>query len=229
MTADARRALAESAGKALEGADPRDVLRWAAEQFGDRFALTSSMADAVLTTLAAEAVPGVHVIFLDTGYHFPQTLMTRDRVGSELDVSIVNVRPRLSVAEQNSEYGQSLYDRDPDKCCAMRKVEPLDRVLKDYDAWASGVRRDESPTRANTKVVGWDARRDLVKVNPLACWTQEQVDAFAAERGVIMNPLVELGFASIGCAPCTARPEPGANARSGRWAGTEKTECGLHV
>jgi phosphoadenosine phosphosulfate reductase len=229
MTAEDRRALAESAGKTLEGADPRDVLRWAADQFGDRFALTSSMADAVLTTLAAEAVPGVEVIFLDTGYHFPQTLATRDRVGAELDVSIVNVRPRLSVAEQNNEYGQSLYDRDPDKCCAMRKVEPLDRALRGYDAWASGVRRDESPARANTKVIAWDARRDMVKVNPLACWTQEQVDEYAAAHEVIMNPLVELGFVSIGCAPCTARPQPGSDARSGRWAGTEKTECGLHV
>jgi phosphoadenosine phosphosulfate reductase len=221
--------LAERAGADLEGAHPLDVLRWAGSTFGDRFAITSSMGDAVLTTLAAEAVPGIEVIFLDTGYHFPQTLATRDRVAAELDVSVVNVRPRLSVAEQNLTYGQSLYDRDPDRCCAMRKVEPLDRVLRGYDAWASGVRRDESPTRANTKIVGWDKRRSVVKVNPLACWTQEQVDAYAAERGVIVNPLVELGFASIGCAPCTKRVNAGDDTRAGRWAGREKTECGLHV
>ncbi|MCW2503681.1 MAG: phosphoadenosine phosphosulfate reductase [Actinomycetia bacterium] len=229
MSSGDRRVLAERAGAALEGAAPQDVLRWAAEQFGDRFALTSSMADAVLTTLAAEAIPGAEVIFLDTGYHFPQTLATRDRVAAELDVSVVNVRPKLSVAEQNQTYGQSLYASDPDRCCAMRKVEPLDRVLRGYDAWASGVRRDESPSRANTKVVGWDAKREMVKVNPLACWTQAQVDEYAAARGVIMNPLVELGFTSIGCAPCTERPVPGSDSRSGRWSGTEKTECGLHV
>jgi phosphoadenosine phosphosulfate reductase len=229
MTHGERRALAERAGKDLEGADPRDVLRWAGSEFGSRFVITSSMADAVLTTLASEAVPGVEVVFLDTGYHFPQTIATRDRVAAELAVSVVNVRPRLSVAEQNLTYGQSLYSRDPDKCCAMRKVDPLDRTLAGYDAWASGVRRDESPTRANTKVVAWDERRNMVKVNPLACWTQQQVDEYAAAHDVIMNPLVELGFTSIGCAPCTKRPEPGEDTRAGRWAGTEKTECGLHV
>jgi phosphoadenosine phosphosulfate reductase len=111
----------------------------------------------------------------------------------------------------------------------MRKVEPLNRVLRDYDAWGSGIRRDESPSRANTPVVGWDERRGMVKVNPLACWTQRDVDAYAAERGVIVNPLVELGFASIGCAPCTQRVRPGDDTRAGRWAGREKTECGLHV
>lgn len=223
------RALAEKAASELELAHPVEVLRWAGETFGDRFAITSSMGDAVLTSLAAEAVPGVQVIFLDTGYHFPQTLATRDRVAAELDVRVVSVRPKLSVAEQNIEYGQSLYARDPDQCCAMRKVQPLDDVLGGYDAWGSGIRRDESPSRAGTPVIGWDAKRSKVKVNPLATWTQSDVDAYAAERGVIVNPLVELGFASIGCAPCTQRVAPGEDARAGRWAGREKTECGLHV
>jgi phosphoadenosine phosphosulfate reductase len=229
MTGTDLRVLAASAASALEGAHPLDVLRWAGATFGDRFAITSSMGDAVLTSLAAEAVPGVEVIFLDTGYHFAETLATRDRVAKELDVSVVNVRPQLTVAQQNIQHGQSLYNRDPDACCAMRKVEPLDRVLRGYDAWASGIRRDESPSRANTPVVGWDAKRGIVKVNPLAGWTQSDVDSYAAERGVIVNPLVELGFASIGCAPCTRRVSTGEDARAGRWAGREKTECGLHV
>ena len=223
------RTVAELAGAELEGAHPTEVLRWAGERFGDRFAITSSMGDAVLTSLAAEAVPGIQVIFLDTGYHFPQTLQTRDRVAAELDVEVISVRPRLTVAEQNVEYGQSLYGRDPDLCCSMRKVEPLNRVLRGYRAWGSGIRRDESPSRADTPVVGWDERRGMVKVNPLAGWTQSDVDAYAAERGVIVNPLVEMGFPSIGCAPCTHRVAPGEDARAGRWAGQEKTECGLHV
>jgi phosphoadenosine phosphosulfate reductase len=222
-------ALADAAGSELEGAHPTEVLRWAGDTFGSRFAITSSMGDAVLTSLAAEAVPGIEVIFLDTGYHFPQTLETRDRVAAELDVKVVTARPQLTVAQQNVKYGQSLYARDPDLCCAMRKVEPLNRLLRGYEAWGSGIRRDESPSRANTPVVGWDARRHMVKVNPMACWTQADVDAYAAERGVIVNPLVELGFASIGCAPCTRRVSAGEDARAGRWAGQEKTECGLHV
>jgi phosphoadenosine phosphosulfate reductase len=223
------RTLAELAGQELEGAHPTAVLRWAAETFGDRFAITSSMGDAVLTSLAAEAAPGIQVIFLDTGYHFPQTLQTRDRVAAELPVEVISVKPRLTVAEQNVKYGQSLYSRDPDLCCSMRKVEPLNRVLRGYEAWASGIRRDESASRADTPVVGWDERRRMVKVNPLACWTQSDVDAYAADRGVIVNPLVEIGFPSIGCAPCTQRVNPGEDSRAGRWAGNEKTECGLHV
>jgi phosphoadenosine phosphosulfate reductase len=222
-------ALADAAGSELEGAHPTEVLRWAGDTFGSRFAITSSMGDAVLTSLAAEAVPGIEVIFLDTGYHFPQTLETRDRVAAELDVKVVTARPQLTVAQQNVKYGQSLYARDPDLCCAMRKVEPLNRLLRGYEAWGSGIRRDESPSRANTPVVGWDARRHMVKVNPLACWTQADVDAYAAEHGVIVNPLVELGFASIGCAPCTRRVSAGEDARAGRWAGLDKTECGIHL
>jgi phosphoadenosine phosphosulfate reductase len=229
MNRDALRSLAEQAGAELEDAHPLDVLRWAGDTFGDRFAITASMGDTVLATLAAEAVPGIQVIFLDTGYHFPQTLATRDQAAAELDIRLVSVRPQLTVAEQNVQYGQSLYARDPDQCCAMRKVEPLNRVLAGYDAWASGIRRDESASRANTPVVGFDERRGLVKVSPLATWIQSDVDKYAADRGVIVNPLVELGFASIGCAPCTQRVAPGEDARAGRWAGQEKTECGLHV
>jgi len=229
MNRDALRSLADLAGAELEGAHPLDVLRWSGETFGERFAITASMGDTVLATLAAEAVPGIQVIFLDTGYHFPQTLATRDQVAAELDVKVVSVRPQLTVAEQNVKYGQSLYARDPDLCCSMRKVEPLNRVLRGYEAWASGIRRDESASRADTPVVGFDERRGLVKVSPLATWTQADVDAYAADRGVIVNPLVELGFASVGCAPCTQRVAPGEDARAGRWAGQEKTECGLHV
>ncbi|MFL6076671.1 MAG: phosphoadenylyl-sulfate reductase [Mycobacteriales bacterium] len=219
---------AAEAAAALEGADPRAVIAWAADTFGDRFCITSSMGDAVLAHLASSVRPGIDVVFLDTGYHFPQTLQTRDRVAAELPVRVVNVEPAQTVGEQNQQYGPQLYSRDPDLCCALRKVRPLNEALAGYDAWASGIRRDESPTRAGTPVVAWDAKRGKVKISPLACWTQADVDAYATEHDVIVNPLVELGFPSIGCAPCTRRVESGEDARAGRWAGREKTECGIH-
>ncbi len=223
------RAFAAVTSADLEGAHPTEVLRWAGATFGAGFCVTSSMGDAVLVTLAADALPGVDVLFLDTGYHFPETLATRDRVASELPVRVRTLRPLQTVAEQNLRFGQSLYARDADLCCARRKVEPLDRGLAGYRAWASGVRRDESRARAGTPVVAVDTRRGLVKVNPLAGWTQTDADAYVAARGVIVNPLTGRGFASIGCSPCTRPVGRGEDARAGRWAGTEKTECGLHV
>jgi len=229
-TATDLRTLALEAGRDLEGALPHDVLRWAWQTFGERFALTSSMGDAVLASLASDVLPArVDVLFLDTGYHFPETLLTRDRVARELRVRVVTVRPHLEVAEQNELYGQSLYARDPDLCCALRKVRPLDGALARYEAWGSGVRRDESASRSLTPVVGWDAKRHKVKVNPLACWTAEDVAAYVAERDVIVNPLVHRGFASVGCAPCTRPVRRGEDARAGRWSGRPKTECGLHA
>jgi phosphoadenosine phosphosulfate reductase len=229
---DRLRAVAELAGTALEGAHPTEVIRWAVREFGPRFCIASSMGDAVLATLAADAVGAdgvrVDVVFLDTGYHFAETIGTRDAVAATLPVNVRTMLPLLSVAEQDAEYGPRLHDRDPDRCCAMRKVEPLARVMSDYDAWASGIRRDESETRRDIRVVEWDARRGMVKVNPLAGWTQDDVDAYIASRGVLVNPLVYDGYPSIGCAPCTRRVAAGEDARAGRWAGSGKTECGLH-
>ena len=204
------------------------VLAWAGDTFGDRFAITSSMADGLLAHVASEAIPGVHVIFLDTGYHFAETLGTRDWITGVLPITLVNVTPELTVAEQDARYGARLHDRDPDLCCSLRKVQPLAEVLAGYAAWGSGIRRDESPTRADTRLVDWDARRGMVKVNPLAAWTQDDVDAYIAENGVPVNPLHELGYGSIGCAPCTRPVAPGEDRRAGRWAGRGKTECGIH-
>ncbi|MFF9478504.1 phosphoadenylyl-sulfate reductase [Streptomyces sp. NPDC014733] len=220
--------LAERAGRELEEADPLDILRWAADTFGPRFCVTSSMEDAVVAHLASRVAPGVDVVFLDTGYHFPETLGTRDAVAAVMDVTVLTLTPRQSVAEQDAEYGPKLHDRDPDLCCALRKVKPLEEGLAGYDAWATGLRRDESPTRAHTPVVGWDARRGKVKISPIARWTQADVDAYVAEHGVLTNPLLQDGYASVGCAPCTRRIRAGEDARAGRWAGSNKTECGLH-
>ena len=205
------------------------VLRWAGETFGDDFAVTSSMADGLLSHLASRAVPGVNVVFLDTGYHFAETIGTRDWVSGVMPITLVNVLPEQTVAEQDAEYGAQLHDRDPDLCCSLRKVQPLAKALAGYAAWGSGVRRDESVTRADTRLVDWDAKRGMVKVNPLAAWTQEHVDAYIAEHQVPVNPLQEIGYASIGCAPCTRPVAPGEDPRAGRWAGRGKTECGLHL
>ncbi|MFI9237945.1 phosphoadenylyl-sulfate reductase [Streptomyces sp. NPDC053079] len=220
--------MAGRAGRELEDAPAQEILRWAAETFGERFCVTSSMEDAVVAHLASRVLPGVDVVFLDTGYHFPETIGTRDAVAAVLDVRVITLTPRQSVAEQDAAYGPGLYERDPDLCCALRKVRPLEEGLASYDAWATGLRRDESPTRAGTAVVGWDARRQKVKVSPIARWTQADVDAYVAEHGVLTNPLLTEGYASIGCAPCTLPVAAGEDARAGRWAGRGKTECGLH-
>ncbi|MCH6163234.1 phosphoadenylyl-sulfate reductase [Streptomyces marispadix] len=223
------RRLAEDAGRELEDAPALEVLRWAADTFGDRFCVTSSMEDAVVAHLASRVAPGVHVVFLDTGYHFPETIGTRDAVAAVMDVEVITLTPRQSVAEQDAEYGPKLHDRDPDLCCAMRKVAPLEEGLRAYDAWATGLRRDESPTRAGTPVVGWDERRQKVKISPIARWNQADVDAYIAEHGVLTNPLLSDGYASVGCAPCTRRVLEGEDARAGRWSGRGKSECGIHL
>jgi phosphoadenosine phosphosulfate reductase len=226
--------LAQAANDWFDGIeDPVEqaltALRWAGDTFGEDFAITSSMADGLLAHLASRAVPGVRVIFLETGYHFAETLGTRDWIASVLPVTIVDVHPDLTVAEQDARFGARLHDRDPDRCCAMRKVTPLARTLAGYAAWGSGVRRDESAARKYTKLIDWDAKREMIKVNPLAAWTQADVDAYLDEHQVPVNPLVELGYASIGCAPCTQPVAPGEDPRAGRWAGRTKTECGIHL
>jgi phosphoadenosine phosphosulfate reductase len=187
------------------------------------------MQDAVLVDLAAKALPGVDVLFLDTGYHFAETIGTRDAVEQVHGVRMVNATAEHTVAEQDSLLGEDLFARDPDRCCALRKVAPLQSTLRGYDAWVTGVRRVEAPTRADTPLITYDERFGLVKINPIAAWSDDDVQAYIDAHGVLVNPLVAQGYPSIGCAPCTAKPLPGADPRSGRWAGTGKVECGLHV
>ena len=223
------RSLAEQAAEELEDASAEDVVRWATDTFGDRICVTSSMTDAVIIHLASAVRPGIDVVFLDTGYHFPETIGTRDAVQAVYPVNLVNVTPSRTVEEQDSELGPRLYGRNPDLCCYLRKVEPLERTLQGYDAWITGVRREETSSRRTTRVVEWDDKREMVKVNPIVSWTSKQVDDYIAENGVLVNPLVYDGYPSIGCRTCTLRVEHGADPRSGRWAGTGKTECGIHV
>lgn len=223
------RELVSHWGAELELAPAETIIEWAAATFGERFCLTSSMGDSLLAHLASKVVPGVDVVFLDTGYHFVETLGTRDAVEATLDVNLVTVRPELTVAEQDATEGKDLFRTDPDRCCFLRKVDPLQRALSGYDAWATGLRRAETRNRVIAPVIGWDARKQKVKVSPIARWSDEQVDRYVAEHGVLVNPLVYDGYPSIGCAPCTRRVAPGEDPRSGRWAGTTKTECGIHA
>ena len=222
------KSLAEQAGTQYEGASALEILGWADEQFGTQWCVASSMADAVMPHLAAQVRPGVDVVFLDTGYHFAETMGMRDAVGAMLPITIKSARPRQTVAEQDASFGARLYERNPDMCCALRKVNPLRKALSGYRAWASGLRRDEAATRADAKVIEWDARRRMVKLNPIAAWTQDEVDAYIAANDILVNPLLFDGYGSIGCAPCTRRIADGEDVRAGRWAGTTKTECGLH-
>jgi phosphoadenosine phosphosulfate reductase len=209
-------------------ATAQQLLAWAAETFGQKLIVASNMQDAVLVDLAAKAAPGVDVLFLETGYHFAETIGTRDAVGSVYDVRIVNATAEHTVAEQDALLGKDLFARDPNQCCALRKVAPLQSTLAGYDAWVTGVRRVEAPTRANTPLITYDEKFGLVKINPIAAWSDDEMDAYIQANGVLVNPLVSEGYPSIGCAPCTAKPAPGADPRSGRWAGTGKVECGLH-
>lgn len=223
------RELVSHIGAELELAPAEHIVEWAVATFGERFCVTSSMADAVLAHVASRVAPGIDVVFLDTGYHFAETRGTRDAVDATLPVNVRTVTPRQSVAEQDAEYGPDLFARDPDLCCSLRKVEPLSRMLADYDAWATGLRRADTRNRVIAPVIGWDENKQKVKVSPLARWSDEDVQRYINQHDILLNPLVHDGYPSIGCWPCTRRVAPGEDPRSGRWSGTEKTECGIHL
>lgn len=228
------RSEAELRALAAEGADlgdlgADDALRWLVDRVGTNVAVACSMAEAVLPHLVSRHVPGVDVVFLDTGYHFVETIITRDDVADRLPVRVVDVRPDLTVQEQDRVHGKDLFARDPARCCEIRKMIPLARTMGGYDAWLSGVRREESEARANTPVITFDERHGLIKVNPLATWTEEDTTAYAAQHAVPLNLLLSEGYPSIGCQPCTRQVAPGEDPRSGRWAGLAKTECGIHT
>lgn len=233
------RDLAARGAAELDGADATELLRWTDEHFGGiqgprggatcNYVVASNMADAVLVDLASKVRPGVPVLFLDTGYHFAETLGTRDAVEAVYDVRILNITPEQSVAEQDATLGKDLFARDPGLCCRLRKVEPLTRALRGYAAWVTGIRRVEAPTRANASLISFDETFKLVKINPLAAWTDDDMAAYIDEHNVLVNPLIDEGYPSIGCAPCTAKPAEGMDPRSGRWQGRAKIECGLHA
>lgn len=205
------------------------VIAWVARNFDlTQAAVACSMADAVLPHLVSQQFPGIDVLFLETGYHFTETHITRDEVAEQLNVNIVDVQPELTVDQQDAQFGKDLFSRDPAQCCALRKMDPLKKALAGYEVWFTGVRRDEAPTRTNTPLVTWDRVHNLVKINPLAPWTFDQLLDYAGEHQVPVNMLLSNGYPSIGCKPCTRPVAPGEDPRAGRWAGLAKTECGIH-
>ncbi|MEW6153373.1 MAG: phosphoadenylyl-sulfate reductase [Actinomycetota bacterium] len=205
----------------FERATPGEIIAWAAERFGDRLTLASSFEDAVLIDLAVSVQPGIEVLFLDTQYHFAETLWFVEEVRRRYDLNLRVMKPLVEP--------DNLWQLDVAGCCGARKVEPLNRALEGKLAWVTGLKRSDAPTRAAAPIVSWDAGRGLVKVNPLANWTDADIAAYALERELPVNPLAERGYPSIGCWPCTKPVAPGEDPRSGRWSGLDKTECGLHA
>ena len=197
--------------------------------FGERFCVTSSMGDAVLAHLASKVAPGIDVVFLDTGYHFVETIGTRDAVEATLPVNLLTITPVQSVAEQDAEYGKDLYKTDPDLCCKLRKVAAARRRRSPGTTpGRPGCAAPRPTTASSRRSSAGTPRRARSRSRPLARWTDEQVEHYIADNGVLVNPLVYDGYPSIGCWPCTRRVAPGDDPRSGRWAGTNKTECGIH-
>jgi len=213
----------------LEDASAEEIADWAVATFGTRLAVASSMQDTILPHLFGKRLPGVDILFLETGYHFKETLETRERAAKAFPITVVNVMPRQTVEEQDAEFGKDLFARDPNLCCAMRKVDPLAGALKNYNAWVTGARRVDAATRSAMPVVTWDDKHGLVKINPIAAWNDFQVEIYQTAHGLPRNPLVAQGYPSIGCEPCTRKVAAGEDPRSGRWAGMDKTECGIHT
>jgi phosphoadenosine phosphosulfate reductase len=209
-----------------EHRDPARMIRWLGETVADAghgldgIIVASAMANTALVHLVSSVLPGIEVLFIDTGYHFEDTLATARRVSREYPIRL-HVTPAPPI-------GEPQYRDDPDGCCHLRKVVPLEQALQGRVAWISGVRRSEAATRAEAPFLARD-RRGLLKLNPIAAWTDDDLAAYVAANEVILNPLLSQGYPSIGCWPCTRRPEIGEDARAGRWAGREKTECGLHL
>lgn len=213
------RAETEALSARFEGAHPSEIIAWAAEEFGSRLSLSASFADTLLIDLAVKVDPDIEVVFIDTGFHFAETLATVRRALARYSLNLTVLRPGAAAAD--------LWHHGTDTCCGSRKVAPLERhLVANADAWMSGLRRDDSPERASTPIVDLDLR-GLVKVNPLAAWPAEEVDRYLLENDVLVNPLAFEGYTSIGCWPCT-EPASADDPRAGRWVGSTKTECGLH-
>jgi phosphoadenosine phosphosulfate reductase len=221
----------EAASAALASASPQEVLRWAVKRYHPRLTMATAFGaeGCCILHMLAEIEPNVRVFNLDTGYQFAETLELRERIRDRYGIEVEYIRPELTVEEYEAEHGGPLYRHRPDQCCYDRKIMPLRQAVIGYDAWISAIRRDQTAHRAAAGVVQWDAKFGLVKVNPLLSWTRTDVWQFVLDHNVPYNPLHDQGYPSIGCWPCTAAVGNGADERAGRWAGTGKKECGLHV
>jgi phosphoadenosine phosphosulfate reductase len=214
----------------LEPMNAEDVLRLAVERYAGRIVLTCSWQkqSSILVHMLSEIAPETRIVELDTGLLFPETYDTRDRLIERYGLTVERVLPEQSVAEQAAAHGARLWEREPDRCCGLRKVAPLERALEGMDAWITGIRRSQSATRAGARKLQLDARRGVVKVQPLVDWSDEDCWRFIMRHRIPYNPLHDQGYPSVGCVPCTRAVTAGEDDRAGRWAGTGKTECGLH-
>ena len=220
-----------AANRLLADQPPEAILRWSVEQFFPRLTMATAFGaeGCCIIHLLAQIEPRVRIFNLETGYQFPETLALRERIRTRYGIEVEFIKPEMSVAEYEEEHGGPLYVHRPDQCCHDRKVLPLRRAVVGYDAWISAIRSDQTGDRARAEVVGWDAKFNLVKINPLLTWTKKDVWTFIHKYDVPYNPLHDQGYPSIGCWPCTRPVANGEDDRSGRWAGTIKKECGLHV
>jgi len=222
----------KQAAQDLESQSAEDILQWSAAQFPPgrlTFATSLGIEDCVMTDLIARQSLPIELFTLDTQLLFPETYALWEQIQDRYGVTIKAVRPEHSVDEQAAIEGPALWEREPDRCCELRKMQPLRTTLSGYDAWITAIRRDQTPDRANAPVISWDGRFGLIKINPLVRWTSADVRAYVAEHQVPYNPLHDRNYPSIGCVPCTSPVMPGEDPRSGRWRGKEKTECGLHM
>jgi len=224
----AHQALVDEWNDRLDGKTAEEILDWVNEHVTGTVAVTMSMQDTVLAELTQGRVHDAELVFLDTGYHFDETMDVAREVDERYSLPLKTVEPVLSVEEQNREYGANLYRSNPTACCRMRKVEPLARMLNPYEAWISGVKRVDSELRKDTPILDVD-RTGRLKINPVAAWTDQDVEDYIEAHDLIIHPLTKQGYPSIGCATCTLPVAPGEDPRSGRWAGSTKTECGLHL
>jgi phosphoadenosine phosphosulfate reductase len=224
-------ALIETENRRLESATAEEILMWAVDTYFPRFTMATGLGPegCVIISMLAKIKPEVYVFNLDTGYQFAETLTLRERIIEKFGMMIHLEKPEQTVAEYEAANGGPVYLRDPDRCCHDRKVKVLERVAARFDAWATGVRREQSPTRANTPIVQWDKKFGLVKVSPLAKWTKKDVWTKIVAEDIPYNPLHDQGYPSIGCWPCTRAVFAGEDERAGRWSGRAKTECGLHT
>ncbi|TDF91483.1 phosphoadenylyl-sulfate reductase [Paenibacillus piri] len=221
--------LIQEAAETFEKQTPEALITWAVDKFPNlTLACSFGAEDVVLVDMLQKVSPKTDIFYLDTNVHFQETLDTRDRLQQHYGLEFVQVLPKLTLEEQAAQYGEELWKSSPNQCCNIRKVDPLTDILKNYDAWITGIRRDQAPTRANAKKVEYDVKFGLVKFNPLASWTTEDVWDYIRSNNIIYNPLHDNNYPSIGCSHCTRQVMPGEDPRAGRWAGSEKTECGLH-
>jgi phosphoadenosine phosphosulfate reductase len=220
-----------AASRELDGQTPQQILAWSVRRFHPKLMMATAFGPegCCILHMLAEIEPGVRVINLETGYQFAETLELRERIRERYGIAVELIRPDLTVAEYEQEHGGPLYVHRPDQCCYDRKVLPLRRAVKGYAAWISAIRGDQTEHRKAAGVVQWDAKFSLTKVNPLLRWTKKDVWKFIVDHDVPYNPLHDQGYPSVGCWPCTAPVEDGGDERSGRWAGSQKKECGLHV